>query len=293
MPVLVYVAGQDAPAATTTSLIVVGLSALVGCSSTGGRIGVRAGRGVVFGLAGIGGSLAGSALNRGLDPNLPWLAFAGIVLLAAWRMVTGCPSCTNVGEREAIGGAESRIGGGGTAVIAGLRIDIPTVANVLAAGTVGGLFTGLSVWAAASSSCLPSLSAFTSPCPRRSAPPCSLSSSTRPWPSPPACVRPVSTGQSGPIRRRGDRGHGDRQSPRRPRPGTNDASLVRRAAHRRGAVHRHSVGHRPRIAVWSCRWRSRDSYGAAPYHHRATTSCSSRGCVRRTWRCPASWSGAT
>jgi uncharacterized protein len=91
----------------------------------------------VFGLAGVGGSLGGSALNRRLDPDLLLLAFAGLVLVAAWRMLIGCPSCTEVGEREAISGA------GTTKVVAGLRVDAATVTKVVVAGTVVGFFTGL------------------------------------------------------------------------------------------------------------------------------------------------------
>ena len=69
VPVLVYVVGQSPPAATTTSLVVVGLAALVGMGERWRAGRVRPGIGVVFGLAGIGGSIAGSALNRDLDPT--------------------------------------------------------------------------------------------------------------------------------------------------------------------------------------------------------------------------------
>jgi len=138
VPVLVYVAGQDPRAATTTSLVIVGLASVVGVVEHWRSGRVRIGPGLVFGLAGVGGSLSGSALNRRLDPDLLLLAFAGLVLIAAWRMLTGCPSCTNVGEREAISGA-----GGTTKVVAGLRVDAATVTKVLVAGTVVGFFTGL------------------------------------------------------------------------------------------------------------------------------------------------------
>ena len=137
VPVLVYVAGQDPRAATTTSLIIVGLAALVGMADHWRSGRVRVGPGLVFGLAGAGGSLSGSALNRRLDPDLLLLAFAALVLVAAWRMLTGCPSCTNVGERDAISL------GGTTKVVAGLRIDAETVTKVLVAGTMVGFFTGL------------------------------------------------------------------------------------------------------------------------------------------------------
>ncbi len=91
----------------------------------------------MFGLTGVGGSLSGSALNRRLDPDLLLLAFAGLVLIAAWRMLIGCPSCTKVGEQEAISVS------GTTKVVAGLRIDAATMTKVVAAGTLVGFFTGL------------------------------------------------------------------------------------------------------------------------------------------------------
>lgn len=137
VPVLVYVAGQQAQAATTTSLVIVGAAALLGMGDHWRAGRVRAGAGVVFGLAGIGGSLAGSAVNRRLDPDLLLLAFAALVMLAAWRMVTGCPSCTNAGA------AEATTNRGGVRTATRLRADLATVAKIAGAGTVVGFFTGL------------------------------------------------------------------------------------------------------------------------------------------------------
>lgn len=155
VPVLVYVAGESAQAATTTSLIVVGLASLVGMAEhlRAGRVEVRAG--LLFGVAGIGGSFAGSALNRGLDPDVLLLAFSGLILIAAWRMVTGCPSCTKVGADAAVAEGDGPLGDGdpvpavaGTATTAArrgldLRLDAPTVVKFVLAGTVVGFFTGL------------------------------------------------------------------------------------------------------------------------------------------------------
>jgi uncharacterized protein len=137
VPMLVYVAAQSPRGATTISLVVVGLAAVVGTADHWRSGHVRAGPGIVFGVAGVGGSLAGSALNRRVDPDLLLLAFAGLVLLAAWRMLSDCPACTKSGEQSAIGQ------GGGTAVLAGLRVDAVTVGKVLGSGTVVGFFTGL------------------------------------------------------------------------------------------------------------------------------------------------------
>jgi uncharacterized membrane protein YfcA len=138
VPVLVYAAGQDPKAATATSLLLVGTAALVGMGThwRAGRVQVRTG--VVFGLAGIAGSLAGSALNHQVDPDLLLLGFAGLVCVAAWRMLTGCPTCTNVGESHELAGAP-----GAVATLVRPRIDTRTVVVLLVAGTAVGFLTGL------------------------------------------------------------------------------------------------------------------------------------------------------
>lgn len=137
VPALVYAAGQDPRAATSTSLFLVGTAALVGMGAhlRAGR--VRLGTGVVFGLTGIGGSLAGSAVNHRIDPDLLLLAFAGLVVVAAWRMLTACPTCTKVGESRQLGTS----GSGMVATATG--IDVRMIVVGLAAGTGVGFLTGL------------------------------------------------------------------------------------------------------------------------------------------------------
>jgi uncharacterized membrane protein YfcA len=144
VPVLVYVAGQDAKAATASSLFLVGAAALVGMVSHWRAGRVRVGTGVAFGLTGIGGSLAGSLLNRRLDPDLLLLAFSGLVLLAAWRMVVGCPSCTEAGARRELAGdtGAAPVGAAGV-VLVRAHLDAAHVAQVVAAGTAVGFLTGL------------------------------------------------------------------------------------------------------------------------------------------------------
>ena len=56
---------------------------------------------VAFGLAGVPGSLLGSAINKRMDADVLLLAFSVLIVIAAWRMVTGCPTCTKVGEEAA------------------------------------------------------------------------------------------------------------------------------------------------------------------------------------------------
>jgi uncharacterized membrane protein YfcA len=147
VPALVYGAGQDPKAATATSLLLVGTAALVGMGAHHRAGRVRVGTGVAFGVAGIGGSLAGTALNRALDPNVLLLAFSVLIVVAAWRMVTGCPTCTQVGEEQAIEReaelAHEQPAGAPVRVSRSPRIDLAVAAKILVAGTAVGFLTGL------------------------------------------------------------------------------------------------------------------------------------------------------
>lgn len=145
VPALVYGAGQAPKAATATSLLLVGTAALVGMGAHHRAGRVRVGTGVMFGLAGIGGSLAGTALNRGIDPNLLLLGFSLLIVVAAWRMVTGCPTCTEVGETLALsqGLEDEDAGTAGVHVAGRRRIDLAVALKILLAGTAVGFLTGL------------------------------------------------------------------------------------------------------------------------------------------------------
>ena len=130
VPALVYAAGQDPKHATTTSLVLVTLTALIGIIPHWRAGRVRFGAGLLFGLAGVGGSLLGSHWNKSADPNGLLLAFSGLMLVAAfamWRRVRRQPTPLPAG-----------------AAVAALapRIDATTIAKVLAAGTFVGLLTG-------------------------------------------------------------------------------------------------------------------------------------------------------
>jgi len=138
VPVLVFVAGQKPGAATTTSLFVVGVASLIGAYGHWRSGRVRVGPGLVFGLVGIGGSLAGSALNRRLDGDVLLLAFAGLILVAAWRITAGCPSCTRSGEANAINEAAD-----GTVQTQPRTLAPRRVLTIAAAGTFVGFLTGL------------------------------------------------------------------------------------------------------------------------------------------------------
>jgi uncharacterized membrane protein YfcA len=142
VPALVYAAGQDPKAATTTSLLLVGIAALVGMATHWRAGRVRVGTGIMFGLIGIAGSLVGSAVNRHIDPNLLLLMFSGLILVAARRMRVGCPSCTKAGETAALAITDDHESGR-VALLIGAPVDVRRYGEILAAGTAVGFMTGL------------------------------------------------------------------------------------------------------------------------------------------------------
>ncbi|MEN9504480.1 MAG: hypothetical protein RI958_406 [Actinomycetota bacterium] len=126
VPVLVYVAGQEPKAATATSLVLVTMTSVVGIVPHLRAHRVRVVPGLAFGLAGIGGAVAGSRLNDLADPDLLLLLFAVVMLVAARGMLRSA-------KRRSQGGSpEPR----------SVRFDGATVLKVLAAGTGVGLLTG-------------------------------------------------------------------------------------------------------------------------------------------------------
>ena len=89
VPVLVYVLGEDVKAATTTSLLVVGATALVAGLDHARAGHVRWRIALAFAAAGIVGALAGTALNRAADPDVIIALFAVALLVAAYFMARG------------------------------------------------------------------------------------------------------------------------------------------------------------------------------------------------------------
>ncbi len=167
VPALVYVAGQSAKDATTTSLVVVGAISFGGMIVHWRAGRVKAGSGLLFGLAGVGGSLVGSELNRAINPQVLMLAFSGLMLVAAWRMVASQRSKKVSSDHEIAPGLEDSAPGasglatgdssGTGAVLAPARTQLSmaspevakarrgvgiTVLKVLVVGTVVGFMTG-------------------------------------------------------------------------------------------------------------------------------------------------------
>jgi uncharacterized membrane protein YfcA len=115
----------------------------------------------VFVVTGVPGSWLGSAVNARLDGDVLLLVFSGLVLVAAHRMLTACPSCTRVGDEEAMADESApgtragagvaaaddlvrRRGGTGTLVAAPRRaVPQRRVTLVVVTGMLVGFLTGL------------------------------------------------------------------------------------------------------------------------------------------------------
>lgn len=154
VPALVYGTGQSAHAATTTSLLAVGTTALVGMVGHWRAGHVRLGSGLIFGLLGIGGSLLGSTLSKEIPNNVLLLAFSVLILIAAWRMhhrhtETPCharQSNKAFAASKPDHSASKSTSGGPTPAHAAEPTDTPSAATtawrVVIAGSIVGFLTG-------------------------------------------------------------------------------------------------------------------------------------------------------
>jgi uncharacterized protein len=141
VPVLVYLLGQSPAQATTGSLLVVGVTSLVGSVAAHRAGAVLVGRGAVFGLVAVGGAVAGARASAYVDDEVLLAAFAVLLLvvggLLGWRQFRG------------------RAGGAGSRHSGGARFDNPIVTfrptfacrcpralQVLGAATAVGALTG-------------------------------------------------------------------------------------------------------------------------------------------------------
>jgi len=136
VPALVYAAGQTPKHATTTSLMLVAITAMIGIIPhwRAGRI--RLAPGVIFGLAGVGGSLLGSHWNNAADPNVLLLLFSGLMLVAAYGMWRHVSTTKKESVPQSVGAAAAPV------APTSVRVDPMTILKVIVAGTIVGLLTG-------------------------------------------------------------------------------------------------------------------------------------------------------
>jgi uncharacterized membrane protein YfcA len=86
VPALVYLLGQSPHAATSGSLLIVGVTALAGTAAHWRAGRVRVGQGLAFGLLGVVGSYVGSRLSASVAPDTLLAGFSALMLVAATAM---------------------------------------------------------------------------------------------------------------------------------------------------------------------------------------------------------------
>ncbi len=87
VPALVYLLHQPPHAATTGSLLIVAITALVGMAAHWRAGRVRLAQGLTFGVLGVAGSYTGTKLSASIKPGLLLTLFAGLMLVAAAAML--------------------------------------------------------------------------------------------------------------------------------------------------------------------------------------------------------------
>ena len=143
VPVLVYALGQTATQATTGSLVVVGITSLVGAVTAHRAGNVLLGRGVAFGAIAIGGAAAGAKAS-GLVPEPVLLASFAVLLL----VVAGVMAARQIRSHRARGtdaGHASRAAALDDPIISfspTFACQCPRALKVLVTATVVGLLTG-------------------------------------------------------------------------------------------------------------------------------------------------------
>lgn len=87
VPALVFVLGLSAQEATTASLVIVGVTALVSSAGHARSGGTRWGAGLLLAAVGVPASVLGTAANRRVDGDVLLLAFSALVLVSAVGML--------------------------------------------------------------------------------------------------------------------------------------------------------------------------------------------------------------
>ncbi len=88
VPVLVYLLDQTPVAATTGSLLIVGISALTGAVAARREGNVYVAQGLVFGLTGVAGAAVGATLSTRVGEDVLLAGFAALMLVVAGVMLS-------------------------------------------------------------------------------------------------------------------------------------------------------------------------------------------------------------
>lgn len=87
VPALVHLLGETPHTATTSSLLIVGVTSLIALGQHTRARRVRFGQGALFGVLGTAGSFLGTALSTSVAPNLLLLLFSGLMLVVSTLML--------------------------------------------------------------------------------------------------------------------------------------------------------------------------------------------------------------
>lgn len=134
VPALVHLLDQEPVTATTSSLIIVGITSLLSLPAHHRAQRVRFGQGLTFGLLGTAGSFAGSAASRAVPAAVLMTAFAVLMVLVATLMLRR--SMSGRTERPDIGPHEPIIS------LHPLTCACPRLIKLVVAATLVGLLTG-------------------------------------------------------------------------------------------------------------------------------------------------------
>lgn len=108
VPALVFALGLTAQAATTASLVIVGITAVVAAVGHARSGHVQWRSGLLLAAAGVPASLAGTALNRLVEESVLLLAFSALMLIAAVGMLIQPPKTGADTDGQAAPGDETR-----------------------------------------------------------------------------------------------------------------------------------------------------------------------------------------
>lgn len=109
VPVLVFVLGLSAQEATTASLVIVGVIALVSSAGHARSGNTRWGAGLLLATVGVPASVLGTAANRRIDGDVLLLAFSALMLISAVGMLVRARA-VSAGRAQATAGAPSNAG---------------------------------------------------------------------------------------------------------------------------------------------------------------------------------------
>lgn len=141
VPALVYILGQTAQDATTSSVIIVGITVVAGAAVrvTGDQIAWRTG--IAFGVVGIPVTFLGTRLNHQVSQPVLLLAFAVITLIAAAAMLLDNRRNSSDTEQSP-GTGNSSSDGQTTTGLATRTRSLITAAKVVGCGAAVGFLTG-------------------------------------------------------------------------------------------------------------------------------------------------------